>query len=381
MNTQKENPFFENLVIVAIVLVLVHTFIEDLAVVLAWSWELRRILLFLGFAFDLFFTIEFLARLYFAASRGAAADYFVRNRGWIDFLASVPLLLLNSGPAVYAIVSGSAPVVGMVGFLNVLKVVKAIRIARILRLLRVLKIFRKIKHADSVMAQRHVSRITALSVSVFVFGLLAFTIVTTLLNAPSVDQAFQERNLDLVRYIEQEGLANPADADRLEGIAGFEHSVLLVKEAGRTRYSRFDNETYRREFGPGDYGYLESGEVGLFVDLRTLNAEQARNNLLYFVVIVAMVGAILFFYSPQFALTVSDPVHIMRRGMAEKAYNLEVKIPERLKQDEVYKLAALYNEVYLPLKDRSGGDDDSGILDLKMEDLGDIFETDTPGEQ
>jgi hypothetical protein len=269
----------------------------------------------------------------------------------------------------------------MVGFLNVLKVVKAIRIARILRLLRVLKIFRKIKHADSVMAQRHVSRITALSVSVFVFGLLAFTIVTTLLNAPSVDQAFQERNLDLVRYIEQEGLANPADADRLEGIAGFEHSVLLVKEAGRTRYSRFDNETYRREFGPGDYGYLESGEVGLFVDLRTLNAEQARNNLLYFVVIVAMVGAILFFYSPQFALTVSDPVHIMRRGMAEKAYNLEVKIPERLKQDEVYKLAALYNEVYLPLKDRSGGDDDSGILDLKMEDLGDIFETDTPGEQ
>ena len=73
-----------------------------------------------------------------------------KRRGWVDLAASVPLILLNSGPAVLALAAGGVSVLGLGGILNVLKVIKAIRIARILRLLRVLKIFKQIKYADKV---------------------------------------------------------------------------------------------------------------------------------------------------------------------------------------------------------------------------------------
>ena len=36
---------------------------EDCAVLAGWSWSVRRVLLFAGFAFDIFFSIEFLTRL------------------------------------------------------------------------------------------------------------------------------------------------------------------------------------------------------------------------------------------------------------------------------------------------------------------------------
>ncbi|MFW6360879.1 MAG: ion transporter, partial [Spirochaetota bacterium] len=52
--------FFESLVVFAIVLVLVQTFLEDLALLVGWSWNVRKILIITGFGFDLFFTIEFL---------------------------------------------------------------------------------------------------------------------------------------------------------------------------------------------------------------------------------------------------------------------------------------------------------------------------------
>ncbi|MEW5815433.1 MAG: hypothetical protein AB1798_08590, partial [Spirochaetota bacterium] len=62
----KVAAFFESLVVVVILLVLVQTFLEDFSTLAVWSWEVRKILVITGFAFDLFFTLEFLGRLYFA---------------------------------------------------------------------------------------------------------------------------------------------------------------------------------------------------------------------------------------------------------------------------------------------------------------------------
>ena len=152
--------FVENTVIVAILLVLVQTFLEDLAATAGWPWPVRRVLIYTGFCFDVFFTVEFLARFYVALWHRRAGEYVFHERGWIDFAASIPLLMLSSGPQVAALVLGQSAVVGAAGILNVLKVVKAVRIARVLRLLRVLKIFRQIKYADSRMAQRHIAAIT-----------------------------------------------------------------------------------------------------------------------------------------------------------------------------------------------------------------------------
>ena len=106
----KTRTFLENLVILAIVLVLVQTFLEDLATLLSWSVSVREALLIAGFFFDLFFTVEFIVRGYDAWRYRRFGYYFWYDRGWIDFLASVPLLLLNSGPGLLR-----APCGGRVG--------------------------------------------------------------------------------------------------------------------------------------------------------------------------------------------------------------------------------------------------------------------------
>ncbi|MFP4566485.1 MAG: ion transporter [Spirochaetaceae bacterium] len=361
----------EGVVIVAIVLVLVHTFVQDLAVLLGWTWRTRRALLIIGFGFDLFFTIEFLVRLYYAILDRAAGRYFWRERGWIDFLAAVPLLLLDSGPAMLAVAAGGTSVLGMGGMMSVLKVAKTIRIARILRLLRVLKVFNAINNADSPMAQRHIAGITTLSVSVIVLSVVAYVGLASAVDMPSLEAEEQARSMRAASFIDARNLADPDQQELLRDYAASQPLMLVVREDGQTRYSRHDNAFYEERFGPGDYGYLRSGEVGVFFDLRPLNADQARQNIAYFTIVVILVLLILLVYSPHFALTVTDPIHVMERGFSERGHNLEVRIPERYRGDDIFRLAALYNSVYLPMKDRRvGGEGDSGgIVDLSVNDV------------
>ena len=85
-----------------ILLVLIQTFVEDLAVLLGWSWTVRKILIFSGFGFDLFFSLEFITRYFSALRKGKAVKYMFQERGWVDLIASLPLLFLSSGPEVLA---------------------------------------------------------------------------------------------------------------------------------------------------------------------------------------------------------------------------------------------------------------------------------------
>lgn len=371
----KIRSFLENLVLLAILLVLVQTFLEDLATVLGWSVQARQTLLMAGFFFDLFFTIEFLARSYDAFRYHRLGEYLWLDRGWIDFLASVPLLLLNSGPSVLALYVGGVSIIGVGGMLNVLKVVKAIRIARVLRLLRVLKIFRRIKNTDSVMAQRHVAMISAISVSVFVFILLALSIGGTVVPFPSIDQTYQRQAIAAVDYVAESGLAESGREAELAAYAETQPAILTVEQAGEVRYSRYDQAFLDRYYQAVDYGLLSRGGVDVFVDLTPINIDQASANLRYFVLIVGLILVLMFVYSPHFALTVTDPIHVMKRGMSEKNYTLEVRIPREYRNDDVYRLAAEYNRVYLPMKDRENASDDGdpAASQLSMGDIKDLF--------
>jgi len=365
----KTRSVLENLVIVVIVLVLVQTFLEDLALVLGWSVSARQILLVAGFFFDLFFTIEFIVRSYDAWRYRRLGEYFWHERGWIDFLASIPLLLLNSAPGVLALLVGGVPLVGVGGMLNVLKVVKAIRIARVLRLLRVLKIFRKIKNTESTMAQRHVAMISATTVSVFVLVLLVLSGLSGTFGGATVEQEYQEGLLRAVAHLDE----SPSS---VEVVAATHPGILAIELDNSVVYSRYDQGHFDRYYSAGDYVVLETGEVALFADLLPISRTQGQDNLRYFLIIVAIVLVYLFVYSPHFAMTVTDPIHVMRRGMAEKTYTLEVKIPPRYRNDDIYRLAAEYNRVYLPMKDRENAADEgsSGGSALTLGDVGDLFD-------
>lgn len=371
---KKVKDFFEALVIIAIILVLVQTFLEDLVVLLGWPWSMRKILVFTGFGFDLFFTLEFLTRLYFSIIKGKARNYIFKERGWIDFLASVPLLLLNSGPAVLAILGGSAGFIGMGGILNILKVVKAIRIARILRLLRVLKIFKQIKYADSVMAQRHITKISTMSISIIVGTILVVTFSAGFIGLPSLNETFKEKQMATVEL-----LTTHLEAGRsrsLNEITAAEKELLIIKDQNNTIFSRYENSFYKDQFGPDDYRYLSRNNYGFFFDQRNFTKLQAKDNIMYFLMVIILVVGFLFFYSPHLAITVTDPIHVMKRGMEETSYNLEVKVLEEYSDDDIFQLAKAYNEKYLPMKDRASSSEGSDIVGLSMEDFSDIFDED-----
>ncbi|MFP4363654.1 MAG: ion transporter [Spirochaetia bacterium] len=370
---KKMSSFFESLVIVAIFLVLIQTFLEDLSVVLSWSWNVRAVLIVCGFIFDLFFTIEFLTRIYIALFRGQVREYIFLRKGWIDFLASIPLLMFNSGPAVLALVGGGA-FLGLGGILNVLKVIKAIRIARILRLLRVLKIFKQIKYTDSKLAQRHVSTVTTIAVTGFIIVLFVFSLLFGVVGVPGLDREFRANSSEILEYITEHNLTQRAGLPILQEFGSYEENLLIVKDDDTTMYTRYDNEYYQGYFGPGDYDYVSEGNIGVFYDLRPLNIQYSRNNLVYFIVVITVVMLFLLYYSPHFALTVSDPIHVMKRGLEEPGYNLEVKIPEDYADDDIFELANQYNQVFLPLKDRNSDEDDASNLELKMDDFQELFQ-------
>lgn len=369
--------FWENLVVAAIILVLIQTFLEDLAIVVEWPWSIRKSLVVAGFFFDLFFTVEFLIRLYSSVFRGQGAEYFFHRRGWVDFIASIPLLLFSSGPAVMSILLGGSVAYAFGSMLNVLKVVKAIRIARILRLLRVLKIFKQIKYTDSAMAQRHVAKITAITVTLFVGVVFAASVGLSFTQIPTVDRIVTEEHADTSDQLA--ALLSDETEDRarlLNDYAERNEDLLIVKDAETTIYTRFDNSEYARRFGPPDYGYIERGSFGFFFDVRTMLQVQSRDNLLYFAIIVLFVVILLVYYSPHFALTVTDPINVMRKGLEDPTYNYEVQIPDRYSADDVYRLADAYNENYLPLKDRNrrAGEETSSVLNF--DDVKDILTED-----
>jgi hypothetical protein len=322
-----------------------------------------------GFCFDLFFTIEFLVRFYYALMDRRVGRYLTLERGWIDFLASVPLLMFNSGPFALTLLTGGGVALGLGGILNLLKVIKAIRIARILRFLRIIKIFRKIKNVSSPMAQRHVASITAISVTVMVLCLLFFTFFSSTAQINGLDTAFSKQQAATADYLYQK-TDGPADFLRaLDTLRETRPHLLIVKYQGRTLFSRYSNEYYSRYFAPGDYTYLSRDGLELFFDQRAYVSQLSRESILFFVIVVLVVLAYLLIYSPHFALTVTDPIHVMRRGLEEADYNLEVKVPPRYQGDDVFELAELYNEKFLPLKDRTRSEEGESLIQL---DLGEV---------
>ncbi len=92
----------------------------------------------------------------------------MHQRGWIDLISSVPLLLLSSGPEVLLMVFPEIGHGAGLGFMSSIKIVKAVRVSRILRLLRLLKVMGKIQNTDSQMANRHIAMVSTIATMAFI---------------------------------------------------------------------------------------------------------------------------------------------------------------------------------------------------------------------
>ncbi len=368
---EKTSNAIENFILFIIFLVLVQTFLEDLAVLLSLSWNVRKTLIFTGFGFDLFFTCEFLVRYFSALKKGRGTRYFIRERGWIDLIASLPLLLLSSGPAVISVLEGSA-YIGAAGMLNILKVVKTVRIARILRLLRLLKIFKKIKFVNSPMAQRHLTRIITTVIASLVLALTAGSFLLAQFDTADAETRYVESHeaiLDTAVDLKENDLLTWYGSSLFEN----QKSILIVRNEEGTIYSRETNSFYRTWYGPSDYGYVSKGGMEMFYSMKPIYVGESKSNLMIFMAILVMLTVLLLFYSPHFAITVTDPLNIMIKGFSDSSYNLEVLIPKDLEEDGIFRLSRLYNEEYLPMKARNNSRETGSNLTLKLEDFDDLL--------
>ncbi|MCD6121742.1 MAG: ion transporter [Spirochaetales bacterium] len=370
---KKITNFFEMLVVTAILLVLIQMFLEDFAVVSGWSMDIQKKLSISGFCFDLFFTIEFLTRLFYAVANKKTYYYLTRGRGWIDFFASVPLLMFNSGPTIFALFFSGTAILGIGGIFNVLKVIKTIRIARVLRFLRIIKIFGKIRYVDSVTAQRHIATVATISITVIVFSLFGASFITGSAGLPGIGESVFNHQITIAEALTKAETNEKDFINTINQLNRLDDTLLIVKKKGTAIYSRYKNGYYREHFGAGDYTYYKNQDLEMFFDSRAVSIQNSVRNLIFFFIILFTVAAFLIFYSPQFAITITDPLHVMERGFREKDYNLEVKIPEKYADDDVFRVAKLYNEHYLPLKDRAENNEEKGLLDIGMQDIKDIL--------
>lgn len=361
----------ETFILAAIFLVLIYTFVDEYSRYAHWSVMSRNMLLVTGFCFDLIFSIEFTVRSIYGAKRGGFIRYIKYERGWVDFLSSFPLLLLDTGPSLYMLLLADAHSgIGAMAAMNVLKIVKAIRITRILRLVRIIKIFGKIHNAESEMAQHHTAVITTTAVFTIISVLLAFNLVF----GTSASHFSKDRMSEYVNLIsEVKRIADITGAgfrESSEGLFLSDKKILKIIYSSGTVIEKIPGTEFVKYYDEEDYISVTGKGCTLLVSTTDINREIALEHMQNFFVIIFIVLSFMVVYTRHFVQNISDPVHILNLGFRKRDYNFLVKIPEQNAGHEVFKLAGFYNDAYLPSKmkkiysDSAGGDKPLSMSDI-----------------
>ncbi|MFO1527970.1 MAG: ion transporter [Turneriella sp.] len=385
-------PIAENFIIVAIVFALVITVLDEFATVYEFSLGARNMILVASFATDLLFTIEFIVRVIVTSRHGAARHYMVHQRGWIDLLSSIPLMLLSSGPEVLLMVYPEIGHGAGLGFMSSIKVVKAVRVSRILRLLRLLKIMGKIHNTDSQMANRHIAVISTIATMAFivVYSSMAFSGILGFHEIEQQNDAFYKNLATNIQNVSAQGKDQAEDArherareylsqllvnvdSKQSGIAQvYYKGKLLVSNLTASQldtHFKYDEARPAAEKFRGDTHVhtIAHGDIIFHINTWAIQKEKARVNIMVFFGICAILLCFMFVYSRHFVQNVTDVVHVMQKGIDDPNFNLEVSIRKDFEHDEIFMLAKSYNEQVLPDKMKSkatGENTDTGGLSL-----------------
>ncbi len=339
----------QGIVILAVVATVAQVVLENAAMVAGREWQERYILLMGGFGLDVFFTVEFLTRFYLATLNRRLGQYMFKERGWVAFVSSIPVVVLFSAPAVIAVTIGGLPLSGLAG---VFGTAAALRIASLLRILRVLPVFVGGRDSAVVTTRRHGGLAGSLAANTVVIIAVVATLWSSFIDPAGVERTAARRYAATVEYVADRGLAEAGDEAELQRLAGLEPAILMVRSQQRTQYSRYDNAYYRARFGPADFGYFEAGDAGVFFDLRLMNATVAQTTLIFVAIVLGSVALVGSVYQRRFARTVIHPLVVIRRGLEDWEYRRAVEIPERHADEETFRVARAYNETVLPLKSR-----------------------------
>ena len=398
MKTRKDHfsannlgPIVENFIVVAIIFALFITVLDEFATVFHFSLSSRNIILVASFATDLLFTFEFIARAVVTRRHGAFRHYMMHQRGWIDLISSIPLLLLSSGPEVLLMLNPEIGHGAGLGFMSSIKIVKAVRVSRILRLLRLLKIMGKIQNTDSQMANRHIAMVSTIATMAFisVYSIMAFSGMLSFNELESQQELLYRQLAANIQktaaasgktQAEQHDVAREQITALLFNLNDSSSTIVQVYYRGRLLLANYREEYLKTHFRydpahlagevfQGDHYMhtISEGDMLIHISTWPVAREKAKVNITVFFGICAMILSFMFIYSRHFVQNVTDVIHVIKRGTAEETFNLEVTIRDDFASDEIFQLAQNYNEILLPEKMKSkasGESTDTGGLSM-----------------
>jgi len=342
---------FEAIIFTFIILAIFHIFLDEYAGFMDYSVEIRKYLLLAGFGFDLIFTIEFFFRLFISGKNRKTLSYIIKEGGLVDFVSSIPLLIFNSGSLVYiTFFYGKSGAISAIAGLTILKTVKIIRITRFLRFFRALKIFGKLK-SRYIITPSYVSFVTSISIIFIILSLIGFSLI----NRGVVKSKSLEVKKVLANYVE---INNEADFKSL--LKGTD-SVLFIKKGNEYIYTSINYLFFKNYYFNDDYYKSNIGEYEVYFNSKDSKKIHCFINMMSFSMIMGIILGMIIFYRRYFNKNITAVLDVMIRGYKTMEYSTPVRINNKKKNFETYRLADQYNRKWLPIKRR--------IIEIKKKNI------------
>jgi len=301
----KKRLFWESFMVVMIILAIVEIFVEDLSRIFTWSISVRGALLIVGFLFDLIFTIEFTIRSILAPKEKGWMNYFLYEKGWVDFVSSVPLILFNSGPIMIGMFwPGKLIALPFLGMLNILKVTKILRVARVLRILRILKIFKSEGTNDA--KEKRISQLNRI-ISVSVVTVTMVLIISPLFpkifydmdnNVQTKKQVYVDIARDWYKNLRQ---YNMERINYLSKKLAEDKNVIYAYSRGRTIVNNLGKNASPSKVIPQKYFYTDYKVLNylgfkIWYSIQDIVIDNSRINFLIETIIVVLIISFFIFY-------------------------------------------------------------------------------------
>lgn len=342
----------EALIFILIILVIFLTYGEELAVYLNLSVAVRQYLLVASFCFDAIFSVEFIGRIIISAKRRKTGRYLLREGGIIDFIASLPLLVLSSGPLLFmTYLSGDGgivmPMVGALGLsaagkMRFSKIFKTIRIIRAFRFVRAMKLFGKLK-SRYVMTPSYVGAPLLIVAAVSIAVLIG---VTYLEDQKIIKPKAEELRSVLLPTVELE------EPENFHLFFSGSESLLFIEAEGETVFRNVEAGTFEAGYFNDDYYTVQMGKYTVYLDRKDVKRIHALINMVVFDIIIASIILVTLIYRPFFNRHIASATSVMLRGFKTIDYSTPVRIQENRRGFEIYQLAEQYNKKWLPIKRR-----------------------------
>jgi hypothetical protein len=334
----------EIVIFALIVLVVIQTMGEEVALLFDFHVSIRKALIIASFGFDVVFTLEFITRVLTSGKKRKVGAYLAREGGIIDFFSSLPLLILSSGPLLFMtyFTDGTSVFISL-GSLSFLKIIKIMRVVRIFRFLRILKVLGKTKNSYA-MTPKFVALVLIIAIAICVVSLIGFEIFEN-------GRFITPRSL-VVRDLVKEFMEQSESQDFSSLIEGRKEVLFVTTDTGEVVYRNIDPATFTQRYLDRDYFRETIGGYQFYFDNMDVRKLYALIHILIFSIIVLMVIFLSTVFRRAFNKHVTSVLNAMIKGFTKEGEITPIRIKKGREDYEAYRLADQYNRKWLAVKGR-----------------------------